>query len=103
MSKQSRKKARRHHKTPTGAKAPTFADTIKHMSEATRYITKTRMLNELHDILYSRKSSWGMDLINTFYCEMWWTLEAEISEKRSSKAKTRALQLVADIKAFYYE
>ena len=102
MSKQSREKSRRHHKTPTGAKAPTFAQTFKAMGEANRYHTKAMKLNELHDILYARKSSWGINLISIFHCEMWWTLEAEVLKKRDSKSKARALQLLDDIKAIYY-
>ena len=100
MSKQSRAKSRRHKK-PTGKKAPTFAETVSRMDEATKYYVKSKMKDELHDILCARQKFWGSECLSLFYCERWWSLTEEVMTKRSSKSRTRALEILNDLKVFY--
>lgn len=100
MSKQSRAKSRRHKKA-TGAKAPTFAETVNRMDEATKYYVKSKMKDELHDILCARQKTRGNEPLNLFYCERWWTLAEEVLGKRSSKSRARALEILNDLKVFY--
>jgi hypothetical protein len=100
MSKQSRAKSRRHKKA-TAKKAPTFAEVVARMDEATKYYVKSKMKDELHDILCARQKYWGNKPLELFYCECWWQLTEEVMTKRSSKSRTRALEILTDIKVFY--
>ena len=99
MSKQSRARAKRHHKkVGTGAAAPTIIRRVQRMSDTNRYITVQKMLDELHRELCKKQSTWGSETINLFYCELWNELASEISTQRQSKSKERTLQLIVDIK-----
>ena len=100
MSKMSREKSRRHKKA-TAKKAPTFEQTVAKMDEATKYYVKSMMKDELHDILCARQKTWGNECLTLFYCERWWTLAEVVMTKRSSKSKSRALEILSDIRVFY--
>ena len=99
MSKQSRARAKRHHKkVGTGAAAPTIIRRVQRMNDANKYSTTQTMLDELHKELCKKQSTWGADILNLFYCELWSELAKEISTQRKSKSKEKTLQLIFDIK-----
>ena len=99
MSKQSRARAKRHKKkVGTGAAAPAIMVRVKRMSDNNRYSMVQHLLDELHQELCKKQSTWGTNIINLFYCELWSELANEINSKRQSKSKEKTLQLIVDIK-----
>lgn len=100
MSKQSRAKARARRKSQGTGAAVAFARTINHMPEADRFYTKSVLLDELHKVLCDRRT-FSNDILGLFYCELWTDIEDVVMSKRDSKNRTKALELLVKIKAFY--
>lgn len=100
MSKQSRARAKRHNhkkKVGTSAMAPVM---VRRMSESTRYNILNDMLDSLHEELYKKRMTWGIDAINLFYCELWSELMSIVEKQRKSASKERTLNLIVDIKVY---
>ena len=93
MSKQSRARARRHKKKGTGMMAPTII-----ITPTMQYNIMGNNLDELHRELLKKKDSWGMHLIDLFYCELWSELTECVSSQRKSKSKERVLNMILDVK-----
>lgn len=101
MSKQSRAKSRARRKAKgTGSAAVSFVQTVRYMPEAERFYTKSTILDELHKVLCDRRS-FDNGILGLFYCELWTDLEDIVLAKRGSKNRTKALELLVKIKAFY--
>jgi hypothetical protein len=99
MSKQSKARAKRHHKPQ--AQRGTEAR-IARMPEAARYKTRNTLLDELHKELYSKRETWGANLINLLYCELWSELNEEVSKQRKSPCRERVLNIIVDIKIYMH-
>ena len=101
MSKQSRAKSRARRKSVgTGSAAVSFAQTIRYMPEAERFYTKSVILDELHRVLSDRRT-FDSNVLGLFYCELWTDIEDIVISKRGSKNRTKALELLVKVKAFY--
>ena len=100
MSKQSRAKTRARRKRQGTGAAVVFANTIRHMPEADRFRTKSVILDELHKVL-SDGRTFNKSILGLFYCELWTDIEDIVFAKRDSKNRTKALELLAKVKAFY--
>jgi hypothetical protein len=101
MSKQSRAKSKRHNhkkKVGTGAAAPTRVVRLRAMNDGNRYYAVQGMLDDLHSELWKKRNTWGMEIINLLYCEMWSEMEHIIAVQRKSESKERVLKLIVDIK-----
>lgn len=93
MSKQSRARSRRHkNKKGTGMAAPII------ITPAMKYELLSTNLDALHHELFKKKDSWGIDLIDLFYCELWHELEERVEAQRKSPSKERVLNMVLEIK-----
>lgn len=100
MSKQSRAKSRARRKAQGTGAAVAFANTVRHMPEADRFRTKSVILDELHKVL-SDGRTFSKSILGLFYCELWTDIEDIVLAKRDSKNRTKALELLAKVKAFY--
>lgn len=101
MSKQSRAKSRARRKAQgTNTAAVSFATTIRHMPQAEQFYTKSIILDELHKVLCDRRT-FDNSILGKFYCESWTEIEKIVIAKRGSKNRTKALELLVKIKAFY--
>jgi hypothetical protein len=101
MSKQSRAKsrARKNHKKKVGT--GTAATAIVNMPENKRYRLKHDILDSLHRELVKKIPTWGADMLNLFYCELWTDLEAAVSNQRKSQCKDRVIDMIHHIRDFY--
>lgn len=100
MSKQSRAKTRARRKALGTDATVAFVRSINRMPEADRFYTKSLILDELHKVLSDRRT-FDSNVLGLFYCELWTDLEDIVLAKRGSKNRTKALELLVKIKAFY--
>lgn len=102
MSKQSRAKSRARRKNKgTGTAAVTFEQFIRYMPEPEKFCLKTKIMDELHKVLCDRRTVWGGKFLGMFYCHLWTDLEDNVAAQRPSINRTKALELIAKVKAFY--
>lgn len=102
MSKQSREKSRARRKAKgTGATAVTFEQFIHYMPEPEKFYLKSRLMDELHTVLCDHRTTWGGKFLGLFYCHLWTDLEDNVMAQRPSSNRTKALELIAKVKAFY--
>ena len=100
MSKQSRARSRRHKKG-TGAAAVTFEQFIRYMPEVEKSHLKDKIMDELHTILCDHRTTWGGKFLGMFYCHLWTDLEDNVASQNPGTNRTKALELIAKVKAFY--